>query len=163
WEYFYYGKELSHILGPDTPPDRTALSWQAAKIGAMATWSMGLFIGVTLLIANNPSKRRPQLSYRELLLTLPAIFAITIAFGAILGWVGWHGGVNWISEDFRLMFETNIFRPQHFMATYGVHLGGYVGGLIGTIAAICWIIVRRKRNAARSSTSAARDTTQPSP
>jgi hypothetical protein len=106
-----------------------------------------LFIGVALLIANNPSKRSPRLRYRELLMTLPPIFIVTILFAAILGWIGWHGGLNWMSEDFRLMFETNIFRPQHFLATYGVHLGGYVGGLIGTIVAVGWIVVKRKRKA----------------
>jgi hypothetical protein len=163
WEYFYYGKELGHVLGPEVPPDRAAMGWQAAKIGAMATWSAGLFIGVSLLIANNPSQRWPRLNYRELLKTLPAIFAITIIFAVILGWIGWHGGLNWMSEDFRLMFETNIFRPQHFLATYGVHLGGYVGGLIGTIVAVCWIVVKRKRLAGEDVTFADFDTTRPSP
>lgn len=63
WEYFYYGKELAPVIGPDVPPNPAALSWQAARIGAAATWWVGLVIGVAMLMANNPSHRRPQLPY----------------------------------------------------------------------------------------------------
>ena len=156
WEYFYYGKELEKILGPDVPPDCAAMRWQAAKIGAMATWSAGLFIGVALLMANNPSARRKRLSYHELLCLLPLVFSITVVFAVLLGFAGWNGKLNWMSRDFLLMFETNSFRPQHFLATYGVHLGGYVGGLVGTIVAVVWIIKRRRRPPAT-------DTNPPSP
>ena len=45
WEYFYYGKELSVVLGPDTPPNPRALHWQAALVGVKASWSAGLLIG----------------------------------------------------------------------------------------------------------------------
>src|SRR5437867_8855004 len=51
WEYFYYGKELDRVLGPETPPDPAALHRHAAIIGAEATWSAGLIIGVALLLA----------------------------------------------------------------------------------------------------------------
>ena len=45
WEYFYYGKELSLVLGAQTPPDRGAMRWEAAKVGMKATWSVGLILG----------------------------------------------------------------------------------------------------------------------
>src|SRR5689334_4116599 len=66
WEYFYYGKELETVLGPTTPPDRAAMRWQAAKIGMMATWSVGLLLGAALLIANNPRPSRPSLASSRL-------------------------------------------------------------------------------------------------
>src|ERR1700693_5085161 len=72
WEYFYYGKDLAPILGPDTPPNPMALQLQALRIGASATWWAGLIIGAAMLIANNPSRRGPQLPYRRLIARLPA-------------------------------------------------------------------------------------------
>src|SRR5436305_31251 len=45
WEYFYYGKGLSEVLGPRVPPERGRLSWEAAKVGMKATWTVGLVIG----------------------------------------------------------------------------------------------------------------------
>src|SRR5207302_4965498 len=29
WEYYYYGKGLDALLGPQTPPDPARLSWEA--------------------------------------------------------------------------------------------------------------------------------------
>jgi hypothetical protein len=143
WEYFYYGKELEKVLGPQTPPDSFALSREAAKIGAMATWSVGLLLGVAILMANNPRRNRAQLSFRDLLTLLPLVLAITIACAIIGGAVGWFGGLNWIAEDFRDMWSAKIWRPQHFMATYGAHLGGYAGGLIGGASGV-WRVVQRR-------------------
>jgi membrane associated rhomboid family serine protease len=148
WEYFYYGKELEKVLGPQVPPDSLALSREAAKIGAMATWSVGLILGVAILIANNPRRDRAQLSFRELLKLLLPVIGITITFAVAFGFLGWFGGLNWISEDFRDMWRADIFRPRHFSAAYGAHLGGYLGGLLaGAIAVARVIRMRRIGNA----------------
>jgi hypothetical protein len=42
------------------------------------------------------------------------------------------------------MVRRDEFRPYRFMAVFGVHLGGYVGGLAGTIAAAGMIFHKRK-------------------
>jgi hypothetical protein len=145
WEYFYYGKELEHVVGPTIPPNRTAMCWEAAKIGATATWSVGLIVGAALLIANNPRKNRPQLPYSALIQSLAPILVTAMLCAIVLGFAGWFGWLDWISSDFRLFRETDSYRPAHFMATYGAHLGGYVGGALGTLVAVCCIIVRRHR------------------
>jgi membrane associated rhomboid family serine protease len=41
-----------------------------------------------------------------------------------------------------------MFRPPHFTAAWGAHLGGYIGGLIGGIWAVWRIIRLRKRQSA---------------
>jgi hypothetical protein len=41
------------------------------------------------------------------------------------------------------MTSADQWRPRHFMAVYGIHLGGYVGAMIGILMAV--IIVRRRR------------------
>jgi len=133
WEYFYYGKELYPILGPQTPPDSTALSLQALKIGATATWWAGLIIGAAMLIANNPSRRGPQLPYRRLIAKLPMILLITVLCAIFFGFAGGQYYLNDISPDFKNIADTNLWRPHRFMAVYGIHLGGYIGGALAAI------------------------------
>jgi hypothetical protein len=144
WEYFYYGKDLEKVLGEQKPPDAVALSREAAKIGMMATWAVGLLLGVAIVIANDPRRHRPQLPYRGLFMLLPIVLGITVAFAIIGGALGWFGWLNWIAEDFRDMWAASIWRPQHFMATYGAHLGGYVGGLIGGAWGV-WRVIQLRR------------------
>jgi len=144
WEYFYYGKNLSPILGPDTPPDPMALQLQALRIGASATWWAGLIIGAAMLIANNPSRRGPQLPYRRLIARLPAIIAITIICAIIFGFAGEQYFLNAISPDFQNLAVTNLWRPHRFMAVYGIHLGGYIGGALAVIYSVSSILHERR-------------------
>jgi hypothetical protein len=143
WEYFYYGKELAPILGPEIPPNSVALDHAAMRIGAMATWWAGLVIGAGLLIANNPSRRYPQLTFHRLAIRLIGFILITLICALLLGFVGHEYWLNWISEDFRDISDMNLWRPRRFMTTYGIHLGGYLGGAIGMIYGI--ISIRRER------------------
>jgi hypothetical protein len=154
WEYFYYGKELDRVLGPNTPPDPVRLHLHAALVGMKATWSAGLIVGVALLLANNPRRHRPQLSYATLARVLAMIFAITACCGIIGGLLGYFGGLTWVSTDFVEMTRTNIFRPRRFIATWGVHLGGYVGGLVGIIVGVIRIKQMRRAGMPIDSSSA---------
>jgi hypothetical protein len=144
WEYFYYGKELAGILGPQTPPDPGALSLQALRIGAAATWWAGLIVGAAMLIANNPSRRGPQLPYARLAAGLPIILAITAITAALFGLAGNHYLLNWISADFQNIAELNLWRPHRFMTVYGIHLGGYLGGALAAIYAVSSIHHQRR-------------------
>ncbi len=148
WEYFYYGKNLEGVLGPDTPPDWFALHWEATKIGMMATWTVGLLLGVGVLIANNPYKQLPRLPYATLyrLIALPIILAA--GFGALIGALGAMGYLTYLSDDFRLLAEGNLWRPSHFCCAWGIHLGGYIGGPIGGLIAVVLLLRKRIRLAA---------------
>ena len=145
WEYFYYGKELSLVLGAQTPPDQAAMRWEAAKVGIKATWSVGLILGVLLLIANNPSAFKPQLSFLRLFAFVPGVLLFAALLAVALGFVGSRGGLNWCSDDFQMMAQTNLFRPAHFMAAWGAHLGGYVGGIAGGLLATWRVALERNR------------------
>jgi hypothetical protein len=145
WEYFYYGKDLSPTLGPQTPPDPTALSLAALRIGAEATWWTGLIIGAALLIANNPVPGFARLPYRRLIRQLPLILLITILAAIIGGICGDFYLLNWISPDFRDMAYSNQLRPHRFMTVYGIHLGGYVGGAFGALSAFVRVRMLRQR------------------
>jgi len=141
-EYFLYGKELSHVIG-DNPP-MSQLRWEAAKIGLKATWTAGLIFGVVLLLANNPFRSLPRLRNRQLVMYLPMILLTAAACGVVGGLLGYYGYLTRLDSDFADMVAANIFRPRRFMCTWGVHLGGYVGGLAGTIAAVAGIVFQRR-------------------
>jgi|HubBroStandDraft_5_1064220.scaffolds.fasta_scaffold200742_2 hypothetical protein len=152
WEYFYYGKGLAPILGPKIPPDRMALHHQALRIGAEATWAAGLLAGVALLLANNPRTDLPQLSWWKLAGRLPSFVAIAAATGVLLGAIGSQGWLNWIDQDFAGLFKSNLWRPARFMTVFGIHLGGYLGGLLGIAYNVVRITKLRKAAAPQGAT-----------
>jgi len=147
WEYIYnHDASITAALGPDTPPDEAALRWQAFKLAAKATWSAGLLIAAFLLIANNPGKKRlPQLSYGRLYLMLRWPLMCALAMAAILGILGYFGAFASMFED---VCKYTDWRPARFMAVWGIHLGGYAGGAIGTIIAVLTIRNKRRKAAA---------------
>ncbi|MCK5113140.1 MAG: hypothetical protein KAR11_00060 [Phycisphaerae bacterium] len=153
WEYFYYGKELQTALGEQTPPDVATLRFEAGKIGMMATWTVGLLLGVAVLIVNNPCKNLPRLSYRKLYWLLPIPIASAVLFGAVFGILGYSGWLNSFASDIQGIWDDNLWRPRCFAAAWGVHLGGYIGGIVGAIIAIAIII--RKRFGKRKALSSA--------
>ncbi len=139
-EYFLYGKGLEPLVGNDL----NRLPWEAAKVGIKATWSVGLVIGVAFLLANNPRRDRPRLPYRDLLRHIVKVLAMSILCAAAMGVIGRLGGLVFFSEDFRQMVAHDEFRPRRFMGVYGIHLGGYVGGLAGTVWAVVSIFRQRR-------------------
>jgi hypothetical protein len=145
WEYFYYGKDLAPILGLQTPPDPMNLSLQALRIGATAAWWAGLIIGAAMLIANNRSRIDAQLSYRRLIARLPKIMIITLISALFFGFAGYHYYLNGISPDFQNLVKADLWRPHRFMAVYGAHLGGYVGGAMSIIYSVSSIIHERRK------------------
>ncbi|MBN1943070.1 MAG: hypothetical protein JW849_07225 [Phycisphaerae bacterium] len=155
WEYFYYGKNLEGVLGPDTPPNPVALHWEAMKIGAMATWTVGLLLGVAVLLANNPHKTLPQLPYQSLY-RLVAIPVLTAAlFGVLGGVLGYGGYLARFSDDLGLLTAHGLWRPERFCCTWGIHLGGYIGGPIGGFLAV--LLLLRKRIRLAGATRGARE------
>jgi hypothetical protein len=140
-EYFIYGKELDHVIGENPPMGR--LRYEAGKVGLKATWTAGLIFGVVLLIANNPYRSLPRLRNRQLLMYLPVIVLTAAACGTLGGWLGHRGYLTRLDSDFKLMVDANMYRPYRFMSTWGVHLGAYVGGLIGTFIAAALLVRRR--------------------
>lgn len=147
-EYFLQGKELYKVVGDH--PAEAALRWEAAKVGLKATWSVGLVFGVLLLLANNPWRGVPRLRNRTLVATLPLILGTAAVLGAVGGGLGYAGRLTWMDGDyFRPLVEADVLRPYRFMATWGVHLGGYVGGAVGTAAAVAVVAWKRAHSAER--------------
>ena len=146
-EYFLFGKELAKTVGD--PPSPLALRWEAAKVGLKATWSVGLLCGVALLLANNPWRGLPRLPNAALVRRLPVLLAVAAVLGAAGGVAGYFGAYTRWQADFTDQVAANLWRPYRYMAAWGVHLGGYAGGLLGTAIAVVGVVVERRR-AARS-------------
>jgi hypothetical protein len=140
-EYFLYGKELEKIVGEH--PAQLALRFQAALVGLKATWSVGLICGVVLLIANNPWRSLPRLRNRQLLVHLPIIVLVASLCGLVGGCLGYCGYLTRLDSDFGDLLAVNLYRPYRFMAAWGVHLGGYLGGALGTLTGVAAIVLRR--------------------
>jgi hypothetical protein len=150
WEYFYYGKGLSAVLGPDTPPAAIPLRWEAAKVGMKATWTAGLIIGASILMANSIRKKLPRLDERELYRLLLLVLMPTVA-AAVAGWVAGRLGLLVRLGGFREMVAMHMFRPVQFMSVWGIHLGGYIGGAVGALLAAWLTMWERRRRAAAGS------------
>jgi len=155
WEYFAFGKGLTATLPADWSPATIAFRLAVTRLAAQAGFSAGVIVGVALLLANNPSKHRPQLPPRELLRQLIRVLVVTIVISASLGAAGYFGAFTRISADFREMMAQNQWRPRRFMCVYGIHLGAYVGASIGIIATV--VHIRRVR-ASLTASDASRDT-----
>lgn len=104
----------------------------AAGVALRAAWSAGLIIGVVLLVANNPSRKLPQLSWGTMyrLLLAPVGAAAVLATGA--GGLRWLGGLDWI-------FGRVPLAMRAFETVYAIHVGVYMGGLLGTLAVAFYI------------------------
>lgn len=142
WQYFYtHDEQTAALLGPSLPPPVENLRWAAFLLGLKATWTAGLILGVALLLANNPSRRWPQLPYRRLYRAVMLPLFCAVALAALLGAAGYFGILD------RILGES---RPaadwwNRLMCVYGIHLGGYLGAAIGLLVAIVQIRESRKR------------------
>jgi hypothetical protein len=145
WEYFYLheGKyaDLQSSLGWG------GVRWQAFLIGLKATWTAGLLLGVALLFANNPRKRRPQLPWSRMYRVILWPTAGAAGLGALLGLAGWLGLLTRIG-GFELYVEHDLWRPSHLMCVWGMHLGASAGGVIGAAVGV-WRILRERAAKAR--------------
>lgn len=112
-EYFFV---LKAVAGETFFPN---VAWLAAKAG----WTAGLLIGLGLLIANNPG-RRTQLSYAALAkcVRFPLLWAMAAAIG---------GGVYAHYVVPGALRGRGLEHPLAVVTVWGVHIGSYMGALLG--------------------------------
>lgn len=141
WEYFYYGKSLGETMEAGLPPAMGELRWEALKLGVKAAWTVGLILGVVILIANNPRPGRPGVSYRTLyrLILWPLVGAAGCA--VVAGMAGYAGA---FAAIFTPIVANDLWRPNRFMCAWGIHLGGYLGATVGGVLAVWHVRCLRK-------------------
>lgn len=141
WEYFVHGKGFD-LQGQDQP-DWVSLRLWACEVGAKATWTAGLLLGAVLLICNNPNNKPPVVPLKKLVKLVWLIGIPACVLAVLLGIAGYLGAWKNLTEDFSLIWQSNIYRPANFQCVWGMHLGAYVGGGIGT-AVLCWWILKKR-------------------
>jgi hypothetical protein len=145
-EYFLFGKGVAERVSADVAahPElhRGRLDLEAIRIGTLATWSAGLIAGAAILVTNSIGAR-PRLRMRHMLRFVPILAASAILFAALGGWIGHSGFFARFSDDFAEMLARDEMRPRRFMAVFGIHLGGYLGALLGLV--IVCVLLWRKR------------------
>lgn len=133
-EYFWYAKNLAS----DPRPFRMAVAVLAVK----ASYWVGLVVGTAMLVANNPSPRRPQLPYATMFRLMLWPFALAVVGAIVLGYssvsidVGHHATAMAIAGG---------KAANDFLFVWGVHLGSYVGGFVGCVVAIAVVVAKRRR------------------
>lgn len=133
-EYFTLGKGVADAAD--------GFGAGVASLAASAGWSAGSFVGLVMIVANNPTAdRRAQLPYRTLAryLAFPVIGAATSA--AAIGALGWAGR-RWILGATGLDL-IGLDDPEAFVTVWAIHSGSYVGVLVGS--ALGAVLVRAER------------------
>lgn len=129
-EYFLYGKGVGEHVSAEVlarpEAHRRVLDLHAVRIGAVASWSVGLIAGAALLVTNTVG-RRPRLTMRSLAACIWPIVVLAITCAVAGGLLGARGAFTGWSADFNEMVARDEMRPYRFMSVFGIHLGGYVG------------------------------------
>jgi len=134
-EYFTIGHPP---IFPTTSPTLLALGW-----GIIATWWVGLPLGIALALAARAGKR-PKVGARSLIRPI-CILLLIMAFSALLsGLIGAalaERGSVWLQEPFFSLVPKSAH--VRFIADGWAHAASYVVGFVGGLVLACRVWVGR--------------------
>jgi hypothetical protein len=141
-EYFTIGHEP--VFGTQSPV-LLALGW-----GVLATWWMGLLLGLPLAMSARLGDW-PKIGARDLLRPIAVLLLVMGVAAIVAGAVGWQvasaGGVRLLEP---LASRVPADRHVPFLADLWAHVASYAVGAVGGLVLCAWTIARRGR-AARAS------------
>jgi hypothetical protein len=113
---------------------------EVSAVGFMATWWMGLPIGLILglvgLTINNNKK---------MFLTVLKAFVLTTIVAFVTGLIGLvYGKLHLADTGVNWWLPENLNDKKNFIAVGSMHNFSYIGGLTGLIAGIIYILRQRK-------------------
>jgi hypothetical protein len=132
------------------PPvfDTTSPTFLALGRGVIATWWMGLILGVPLVVAARAGSR-PKLSARHLIGPVAIVLGGTAAASLAAGLAGWFfakmGWVRLVPDPARLVPEE---RHHRFIANLWAHWAAYGSGTVGALT-LCVRTWKRRGRMAR--------------
>ena len=113
---------------------------QVSIIGFLATWWMGLAIGIILGLIGLIHKNHKEMFQ----VTLKAIMLV-IAVAFITGLVGLaYGKLHLVNTGVNWRLPENLIDKNSYIAVGSMHNFSYLGGLLGLIAAIIYNIAKKK-------------------
>jgi hypothetical protein len=107
-----------------------------AMVGFLATWWMGVPIGIILALVGLIHKDSKQM----LKVTIKA-FAITILVAFLTGLLGLIYGKYYLADtNVNWWFPENLIDKESFISVGSMHNFSYLGGLVGLIVAIIYSV-----------------------
>jgi hypothetical protein len=136
-EYFTIGHVP--IFGTENPT-LLALGW-----GVLATWWVGLGLGIYLALACRVG-RRPKLTAVDLVRPLGVLLVTVAAVSLLAGLAGYLAATQgWVWLVGRLAERVPTARHHVFLADLWAHLAAYGSAFLGGIALAIWASIRRNR------------------
>ncbi len=133
------GRNIGTLNTPELQLQNPRLG--AAIVGFLATWWVGMIIGVVLGLVGLIHKNGTKM-FR---VTIKA-FLITIVIGLIIGLIGLiYGKLILANSSLNWHFPANLKNKANFIMVGSMHNFSYIGGLIGLIVSIIYSI-KRKNN-----------------
>lgn len=127
-EYFTLGHP--HLIDSESPT-LLALAW-----GTVATWWVGLALGIPLALAARMG-RRPKLEWRDLvrpMAVLLACCAVCALTGGVTGYVLARSGAVEILKHPQVHGDTAV----RFLAVNWAHIASYQSGALGGVVLACY-------------------------
>lgn len=117
-------------------------------VGVKATWWMGLYVGIIIglcaLVFRNPDRM-----FASAIQALGIVLLIAILTGVIGGFYGHNvlakKGIDW-------WLPSNLVHRTDFITVGSIHNFSYLGGIIGLVAAIVFLLIKRSRLRKRAAT-----------
>jgi fermentation-respiration switch protein FrsA (DUF1100 family) len=135
-EYFLCGKGLAQVERP--------FRWAVTLLAVRASLAVGLLSGAALLLANNPRPTgHPQpLPYRSLVrLSLIPLAAAGLC-AAVSGIVNARAQIG---TQNALALGVVAYRVRGFVIVWAIHVGSYVGAVLGIVASAVLVVTQRRR------------------
>jgi hypothetical protein len=115
-------------------PTLLAFEW-----GVIATWWVGLFMGIPLALSARISRRRPKLSAQDLLrpaLVLLASIGAVAFIAGVTGYVTARTGGVYLAEPLASLVPRT--KQVAFLADLWAHIAAYGSGVLGGIVVCVW-------------------------
>jgi hypothetical protein len=137
-EYFTVGHPP---VFPTDDPTLLGIGW-----GIIATWWVGLFLGIPLAVVARAGPRPKRLA-ASLVKPIACLLVVMAVCAALAGSIGWVLAQNGVMElDGRLANALPADRQTPFLIDAWAHAASYLVGLVGGIVVI--IVVWRSRGVA---------------
>jgi len=133
------------VLGKGIASAAKDYSWETVKLAATALWSVGLLGSACVLMANNPDRHGHRMPYAFLIKIAALPLLLSLAVEIPLGMSFPCLAPRILSAG--LVHSIYNHAGDSFFTVWGMHLGAYIGGVTGIIAAIL-VVIRRKRGLA---------------
>ena len=144
-EYFTVGHPP---VFPTESPTLLGLGW-----GVIATWWVGLILGIPLAMASRCGNRT-KLTARSLLRPILLLLLIMLLAALTAGIVGYElasAGRIWLADP----LASEIAKSRHalFLADLWAHLASYGSAFVGGLILIAWVWRKRGKSVQASSTN----------